>query len=188
MRLVLNFLVFIFCGLAVSAQAATDWSAASEAWRAQYRELAITQAAQKNCGLDVPKPVRRALEQAREGLRDALSSFGPVEKSKAIVQAAGGKAKFCADANMMAQAKATLEKFSAQAAANADKATKAAPAQNASGAIATNAPTPVVDPNIALIRNCRQAVITKLGKQARKDDLFWSNYETCMKAQGVGWF
>lgn len=181
---------------AIPAYAATDWNAATEAWRAQYRELAVVEAAHEACDLAIPKPVRRAMKEAREGLRDALSQFGPVESMRAVIKAAGGKDAFCADAKLMGDAKAAVSAFSAQAKeygnktrkdkAEKTKTEKADPPTTPS--MSANAPTPVIDPNIALIRNCRQATLTKLGKKAKNNDAFWSTYEACMKEQGVGWF
>ena len=181
---------------AFPAHAATDWNAATEAWRAQYRELAVAEAAHEACDLAIPKPVRRAMKETREGLRDALSQFSPVENPRAIIKAAGGKDAFCADAKLMADAKAAVAAFSAQAKEDGNKTrkdkaekTKTEKADTpATPAMSANAPTPVVDPNIALIRNCRKAVIAKLGKKAEKNDAFWPTYESCMKDQGAGWF
>ena len=168
------------------AQAATDWNAATDAWRGQYRALAMAEAAREACGLDVPNSVRRAMKEAREGLRDALAPFGTVEKPRALIKAAGGKEAFCADTAMMAEAKAAIAAFSAQAKEDGNK-TKP-PSAPARSSLSANAPTPVVDPNIALIRNCRKAVSAKLGKKAEKNDAFWPTYESCMKDQGAGWF
>lgn len=170
------------------AMAATDWTAASAAWRAQYRDLAIAHAAQKYCGLAVAKPVRKAMEKAREGLADALASIGPVETPRALVKASGGKAPFCANATLMNDAKATVDTFAAQRKDSGNAIALPLAAPPAGAPIAANAPTPVIDPNIALIRNCRQAVVAKLGKRAKDNDLFWQTYESCMKAQGAGWF
>ena len=169
------------------AQATMDWNAATDAWRGQYRALAVAEAAREACGLDVPKSVRRAMKEAREGLRDALASFGTVETPRALIKATGGKEAFCADTAMMAEAKAAVAAFSAQAQEDGNK-TKPIPSASARSSLSAAAPTPVVDPNIALIRNCRKAVIAKLGKRAEKNDAFWPTYESCMKDQGAGWF
>lgn len=169
-------------------EAATDWTAANAAWRAQYRELALVAAAEKACDLAIGKPVRKAMEKAREGLRDALAGAGPVESPRALVKAAGGEKQFCANDAMIKEAKATVAAWSAIRRETGND--KALPVQAAPSAppIMANAPTPVIDPNIALIRNCRQATLTKLGKKAKNNDAFWSTYEACMKEQGVGWF
>lgn len=174
--------------IATPAMAATDWTAAMDAWRAQYRDLVLADAARRHCDIDVPKPVRKAMEQARDGLRDALAAFGSPEKARAIVKAAGGEKGLCANGAAMNDAKATIEKFSAQRTESGKALNLPLAAPQAGAPIATNAPTPVVDPNIALIRNCRQAVIAKLGKSAKNNDRFWSTYESCMKDQGAGWF
>lgn len=169
------------------AQATTDWNAATDAWRGQYRALAMAEAAREACSLDVPKSVRRAMKEAREGLRDALASFGTVETPRALIKAAGGKEAFCVNTAMMAEAKAAVAAFSAQSQEDGNK-TKPVPSASARSSLSASAPTPVVDPNIALIRNCRKAVIAKLGKRAEKNDAFWPTYESCMKDQGAGWF
>lgn len=173
---------------AAPCAAATDWNAAAEAWRSQYRELAIADAAHRECDIDAPRPVRRALRELLDGLHDTLASIGPVEKPRAIVKAQGGKEKFCANQTLMNEAKATIEKLSAQRKeSGANVKLPLAPPQ-AGAPVAANAPTPVIDPNIALIRNCRQAVVAKLDKRAKNNDAFWSTYESCMKDQGAGWF
>jgi hypothetical protein len=47
----------------------------------------------------------------------------------------------------------------------------------------------VPDPNISLIQNCRASVLKRLdAAQAAQNELFWSQYETCVAKQGVGWF
>ncbi len=170
------------------AQAATDWNAATAAWRAQYRDLAIAAAAANACDIEVAKPVRKAMEKAREGLRDALAGAGRVESPRALVKAAGGEKQFCVNAAMMDEAKATIAAWSAARRESGNNTALPLPAPAAGQPVAASAPTPVVDPNIALIRNCRQAVITKLGKKAKNNDAFWSTYESCMKDQGAGWF
>lgn len=181
---------FALLGLTTGwAQAATDWNAAATAWRTQYRDLALAEAARDACALEVSKPVRRAMKEAREGLRDALVQFGPVEKPREIVKAAGGMDGFCANATLMAEAKATVAAFAAQRQEDgATPKSAQAPAAMVSSTLSANAPTPVIDPNISLIRNCRKAVIAKLGKKAEKNDAFWPTYESCMKDQGAGWF
>lgn len=170
------------------AEAATDWSAANAAWRAQYRDLAIASAAAKACDIEVAKPVRKAMDKAREGLRDALSGSGPVESPRALVKAAGGEKQFCANAAMMNEARATIAAWSAARRESGNNAPAPVATPPAGQPMAASAPTPVIDPNIALIRNCRQAVIGKLGKKAKNNDAFWSSYESCMKDQGAGWF
>ena len=170
------------------AEASTDWNAATAAWRAQYRDLAIASAAAKACEIEMAKPVRKAMEKAREGLRNALSGSGPVESPHVLVKAAGGEKQFCANTAMMNEAKATIAAWSAARRESGNSALTPPAAPPAGQPIAASAPTPVIDPNIALIRNCRQAVIGKLGKKAKTNDAFWSSYESCMKDQGAGWF
>ena len=183
-KLILGLCVVI--GVMSTAQASTDWNAAKDAWRAQYRDLAIAEAARRQCDLKMTKPVREAMKDAREGLRDALGASGRVEKIEWIVKAAGGRDAFCANEKLMTQAKDTLARFTAMQAANAAM-DKALPASS-SGTLSASAPTPVIDPNIALIRNCRQAVLAKLGARADRNEGFWLTYEACMKDQGAGWF
>jgi hypothetical protein len=174
--------------MTVPAQAATDWNAATAAWRVQYRELAIASAAVKVCDVEVAKPVRKAMDKAREGLRDALVGYGPVENPRALVKAAGGEKQFCGNTAMIDEAKATIAAWSTARRESGNNTALPLTAPVAGQPVAANAPTPVVDPNTALIRNCRKAVIAKLGKKAEKNEAFWPTYETCMKDQGAGWF
>ena len=180
-------LAFAFM-MGAPVQAATDWTAAAEAWRGQYRDLVIAEAAGEHCEIKVAKPIRKAMKEAREGLRDALAAFGAPEKPRAIVAALGGKKALCANAGAMETAKATIAKFGADRMESGNNTTLPLAAPHAGAPIAANAPTPVIDPNIALIRNCRQAALTKLGKKSTDNERFWSTYEGCMKDQGVGWF
>lgn len=180
------FAVVVGLGAGLSAaHATTDWNAANDAWRAQYRELAIAEAARERCDLKISKPVREAMKNAREGLRTALAPNGRVEKINVIVKAAGGRKAFCANERMMKSAQETVAKFTAAYNATAAMGDKTAPA---AAGLSASAPTPVIDPNIPLIRNCRKAVIAKLGAGADRNESFWVTYEACMKDQGAGWF
>ena len=59
-------------------------------------------------------------------------------------------------------------------------------------AVATPVPavglTPVIDPDISLIQNCRKSVVRLLGRRSSNNAVFWSKYEDCISDQGAGWF
>jgi hypothetical protein len=171
-----------------SASAETDWSVAATTWKQQLDALYAVDAARRLCGIETTKAERAmigitigGLEQALYGVRPA--SFDARTWRKEPVKAAGSRAKFCAPGSAsLSAAKATLADIR-------QKILESQPQRIAAAApVPALGPTPVVDPDISLIQNCRKAVIRLLGRRSTSNSLFWSKYEACVSDQGAGWF
>lgn len=172
----------------VPAFAETDWGIAAKTWKQQLDALYQVDAARRLCGLETTKPQRAmifttisGLEQALYGVRTPGSDIRSWRKE--AVRAAGGRKAFCAaDSASLKAAKATLAGIQ-------QKILESEPAKVADAApLPALGPTPVVDPDISLIQNCRQSVLRLLGRRSTNNSQFWSKYEDCMSDQGAGWF
>ncbi len=164
-----------------AALAGTDWSIAARTWSDQLHELRVADAARRLCGVPAPAASVDLLRTTTKGLEQALRPLGSPGKADAPVVAAGGRKAFCADASLMAQAKATLAGLAAETLPE----TPPAPAKPA---MAADAATPVIDPDVPLIRGCRDAVNRMLGAKRTNNEAFWAKYEACVGDHGAGWY
>ncbi|MEJ1937587.1 hypothetical protein WDZ92_45935 [Nostoc sp. NIES-2111] len=163
-----------------AAIAGTDWSIAARSWSDQLQELRVADAARRLCGVQAPAASVSLLRTTARGLEQALRPLGSTGGATAPVAAAGGRKAFCADATLMAQAKATL-------AALAGQTLPDNPTAPPKPAMAADAPTPVIDPDVPLIRGCRDAVNRMLGAKRTNNRAFWAKYEACIADSGAGW-
>ena len=185
------------------AWAQTDWTAVSAVWSRQLADLRRTQATVLLCKLPVDRAAAVALGQAERGLDRALglSSRQRREARKTafveVARTAGAMASPCApDSPLVMETasalKAVAARLAAQGTVTAQAPAEPGPAPDAVIVPAQPAPTGVAPPSIpdiSLIRNCRAAVVKRLGtEQAAQNDVFWPQYEACMAKQGVGWF
>jgi hypothetical protein len=171
-----------------SAFAATDWEVASHTWREQLAELYVADAARRFCQIPISNAVASNLRSTIAGLEQALgagskSAGAGAERlgERGVVAEAGGRQKFCADASSVDRAKATLQAIIARVMASGGN--MASPMQSPQQTSSASSPTPVFDPDVALIRGCRRAVLAR-----RQSKSFWSQYERCVSEQGAGWF
>lgn len=171
------------------AHAITDWSIAANTWKDQLADLYVADAARRLCGIPVSGPVRANLVSTIQGLEQALGATATSRRAgeKAVVAKAGGRKAFCGDQAAMGLARQTLGAVQARvdaAGGNVALPYKVTPVV----AVDASAPTPVVDPDIALIRGCRTAVIQQTGSKRVDSGRFWRQYERCIGDQGAGWY
>jgi hypothetical protein len=171
------------------AAAVTDWSLAASAWKDQLAALYVADAARRFCGVPVSAPARATLASTIRGLEQALgaTSRARTASEKGLVAQAGGRKAFCASSSTMAQAKQALDAVQARTLAAGGNVTlpyKPQPTTSVNAAM----PTPVVDPDIALIRGCRTAAIARAGSSRADSSRFWTQYERCVGDQGAGWY
>jgi hypothetical protein len=171
------------------AAAVTDWGIAATAWKDQLAALYVADAARRFCGVPVSAPVRATLVSTMQGLEQALgvTSRARTASEKGLVAQAGGRKAFCASSSTMAQAKQTLDAVQARtlaAGGNLALPYKPQPATKVNASM----PTPIVDPDIALIRGCRTAAIARTGSSRADSSRFWTQYERCVADQGAGWY
>jgi hypothetical protein len=171
------------------ARAVTDWSVVAATWKEQLADLYVADAARRLCGMAVSAPVESSLRTTIRGLEQALGTGRKAERAaeRGLVASAGGPRKFCADAAMMAKAKATQQSLQASVLATGGNVTLPyQPPQQA--ALSPTMTTPVIDPDIALIRGCRKAAIARTGSRRVDSNAFWTQYERCIGDQGAGWY
>ena len=164
-----------------AARAETDWSIAARTWEEQLLELQAADAARRLCDAPASPATVSALRTTVRGLQQALRPIPGADSVGDVVKAAGGRRKFCANTDLVARAKSTLAAL-AVTTQRADPSPLPAPPPSA------GAPTPVVDPDIPLIRGCRGAVNRALGPKRTDNTAFWSKYEACIADQGAGWY
>ena len=174
-------LIAVALTASAAARAETDWSIAARAWQEQLLELRAADAARRLCGAPASAATVAALRTTVKGLQQALGPMPGTGGTPDAVKLAGGPAKFCANAEAMARAKATLAALSTTTMAE-DPPPPAAPLPSAA------APTPVVDPDVPLIRGCRGAVNRALGPRRTDNKAFWAKYEACIADRGAGWY
>ncbi|MFO1148101.1 MAG: hypothetical protein U1E62_06960 [Alsobacter sp.] len=167
----------------------TDWGVAAVAWKDQLAALYVADTARRLCGVSVAKPVRVSLLTTIRGLEQALgvSERARAASEKGVVAQAGGRKAFCGNAASMAQARQTLAAVQARAEAAGNMTTPSAPAQPVT-TVNRSMPTPVVDPDIALIRGCRSAAVARTSSKRVDSGRFWTQYERCVADQGAGWY
>ena len=172
-----------------AARAETDWTSTASAWQQQLHARYLVDLARRRCGLPVTKPERAmigitigGLEQALYGVRRAEPDVTAWQKE--AIASAGGRAGYCKpDSAPLKQAQATLAQVAQSIAQTEPQNVQPPPTP-----LPATAPTPVVDPDVALIRGCRKAVIAKLGRRSASNEAFWTRYESCISDQGAGWY
>lgn len=167
--------------VAAAAQAGTDWPVAARAWQEQLQELQTADAARRLCGVPASPATVSVLRTTVRGLRQALAPMPSADASRDVVKGAGGPRKLCANSDLLARARATLAALATTTMAETPPAPPAPPPS-------ATAPTPVVDPDIPLIRGCRGAVNRALGPKRTDNKAFWTKYEGCIADQGAGWY
>lgn len=180
-------LVLAFAGQ--PALAVTDWSFAASVWKEQLSDLYVTDAARRLCGLPVSEPVESSLRSTIMGLEQALGEGrkAGLAAERGLVASAGGRRKFCADDALMTKAKATRQSLEARVMSTGGNVTLPyQPAKQAT--LSPTMLTPVIDPDIALIRGCRKAAISRTGAKPPASRAFWGQYESCIGDQGAGWY
>lgn len=175
------------------AHAATDWNLTAGIWKDQLADLYLADAARRFCGGGESAALKSTMRSTIAGLEQALGA-SPTSGAKAerlselgLVAQNGGRKRFCANSSLMKQANAVLLVMQARLAA-------AGPKPSPSNTPAVQPPlnptmlTPVVDPDIALIRGCRTAAIARTGRARADSQRFWAQYERCVSEQGAGWY
>ncbi|MFO1151272.1 MAG: hypothetical protein U1E62_23100 [Alsobacter sp.] len=187
-KLALAFLVV--CAVTSSAaKAETDWSVAAATWKQQLVSLLAADDARRLCGVPASRRVVALIQTTERGLTTALGGLraaGVDRKAlrRSAVAAAGGKAAYCRPGSRaVTEAQAMVATFAGRIAA-----TQPQPVQPAAAAGGGSSITPVIDPDVALIRGCRAAVIKRLGPRSTNNQAFWAQYEACMGDQGAGWY
>lgn len=171
------------------ALAVTDWGIAAAAWKDQLAALYVADAARRFCGLPVSAAAKASMVGAMGGLEQALGTGvrARAASEKGLLADAGGRKAFCASNTTMAQARQTIEVIQSRVAATGGNVPF--PQEVArSASVKPNMPTPVVDPDIALIRGCRAAAIARSGSARVDSNRFWTQYERCVADQGAGWY